>query len=169
MPLRPGFRAPPELVPGATCRSPKSDRQNDVDFSTTWREQSADMSAFLLGWFRLIWLFTRGHQALVLENLALRQQLAVLIPECDTEEDVHEVLRELCEEIFVAQLAGWFRDEQTWPRDLGFDAFCRWFDFQHHSMLVDLSDEPLIDELDCLWLRVSCSSKNDAIYFWRTT
>ncbi|MGA3317759.1 MAG: hypothetical protein ABSC64_15125 [Candidatus Korobacteraceae bacterium] len=106
------------------------------------------MSAFLLGWFRLIWLFTRGHQALVLENLALRQQLAVLIPECDTEEDVHEVLRELCEEIFVAQLAGWFRDEQTWPRDLGFDAFCRWFDFQHHSMLVDLSDEPLIDELD---------------------
>src|SRR5271169_2222710 len=35
------------------------------------------MSAFLLGWFRCIWLFTRGHQALVLENLALRQQLAV--------------------------------------------------------------------------------------------
>ena len=35
------------------------------------------MFAFLLGWFRLIWLFTRGHQALVLENLALRQQLAV--------------------------------------------------------------------------------------------
>jgi hypothetical protein len=35
------------------------------------------MSAFLLGWFRLIWLFTRGHQALVLENLALSQQLAV--------------------------------------------------------------------------------------------
>ena len=33
------------------------------------------MSAFLLGWFRLIWLFTRGHQALVLENLALRPTL----------------------------------------------------------------------------------------------
>ncbi len=32
------------------------------------------MSAFLLGWFRLIWLFARGHQALVLENLGLRQQ-----------------------------------------------------------------------------------------------
>ena len=35
------------------------------------------MTAFLLGWFRLVWLFTGGHQALVLENLALRQQLAV--------------------------------------------------------------------------------------------
>jgi hypothetical protein len=38
--------------------------------------------------------------------------------------------------------------QQTWPRDLGFDVFCRWFDLQHHSMLVDLCDEPLIDELD---------------------
>jgi len=54
----------------------------------------------------------------------------------------------LCEEIFVAQLAGWFRNEEIWPQDLGFDAFCRWFDFHHHSMLVDLCDEPLIDELD---------------------
>lgn len=35
------------------------------------------MSAFLLRWFRSIWLFTRGNQALVLENFALRQQLAV--------------------------------------------------------------------------------------------
>jgi hypothetical protein len=52
------------------------------------------------------------------------------------------------EEIFVAQLAGWFRDEQAWPQDLGFDVFCRSFDFQHHSMLVDLCDEPLIDEFD---------------------
>ena len=37
---------------------------------------------------------------------------------------------------------------EGWPQDLGFDAFCHWFDFQHHSMLVDLCDEPLIDELD---------------------
>jgi hypothetical protein len=28
------------------------------------------------------------------------------------------------------------------------DPTCRWFDFQNHSMLVDLCDEPLIDELD---------------------
>jgi hypothetical protein len=34
-----------------------------------------------------------------------------LIPECDTEEDVREVLQELCEEVFVGQLADWFTDE----------------------------------------------------------
>ena len=97
----------------------------------------------------LDWLHTADPTShrLTLGDLT-REPTIYLIPECDTEEDLREVLEELCEEIFVAQLAGWFRNEETWPQDLGFDVFCRWFDFQRHSMLVDLSDEPLIDELD---------------------
>ena len=97
----------------------------------------------------LDWLHTADPTShrLTLGELALEPTI-YLIPLCDTEEDVHEVLRELCDEIFVEQLAGWFRDEETWPRDRSFDMFCRWFDFQHHSMLVDLSGEPLIDEPD---------------------
>lgn len=71
-----------------------------------------------------------------------------LIPECDTDEDVADILRELCEEIFVEQLAAWFTDTTTWPQDLSFEVFCRWFEYQHHSMLVDLSEEPLIREFD---------------------
>ena len=90
---------------------------------------------------------SRPEYPLTLRDLS-REPTIYLIPECDTEADVHEVLRELCEEIFVEQLAGWFRDEETWPQDRGFDVFCRSFEFRHHSMLVDLSDEPLIDELD---------------------
>ena len=35
------------------------------------------MLAILLGLFQLIWLFGRGHHAIALENLALRQQLAI--------------------------------------------------------------------------------------------
>jgi hypothetical protein len=35
------------------------------------------MLASLLRLFRLVWLFFRGHQALVLENLSLRQQLSI--------------------------------------------------------------------------------------------
>jgi hypothetical protein len=35
------------------------------------------MVTFLLGLFRLIWLFGKGHPAVVLENLALRQQLVI--------------------------------------------------------------------------------------------
>ena len=59
----------------------------------------------------------RLHTAdLTSRNLSLRElaqePMIYLIPECDTEEDVREVLEELCEEIFVAQLAGWFREDR---------------------------------------------------------
>ncbi|MGB7584136.1 MAG: hypothetical protein WBM11_04755 [Terriglobales bacterium] len=76
----------------------------------------------------------------------LREPTIYLIPECDTNAEVDEALRVVCEEIFVEQLAGWFTVETTWPQDRGFEVFCRWFEFQHHSMLVDLCDEPLILE-----------------------
>ena len=95
----------------------------------------------------LDWLHTADPTSRNLSLHELVQEPTIyLIPECDTEEDVREVLQELCEEVFVEQLASWFTDESTWPADRSFDVFCRWFDFQHHSMLVDLCDERLIDE-----------------------
>jgi hypothetical protein len=50
----------------------------------------------------------------------------------------------LCEEIFEEKLAGWYEDASTWPRNRSYEVFCHWFDYRHHSMLVDLCDEPLI-------------------------
>jgi len=35
------------------------------------------MFAFLLGLFRMVWLFGKDHRSVVLENLALRQQLSI--------------------------------------------------------------------------------------------
>ena len=58
-----------------------------------------------------------------------REPTIYLIPECDTKDDVHEVLEELCEEIFVEQLDNWFRDKKTWSKDRSFEVFCRWFEF----------------------------------------
>ena len=84
---------------------------------------------------------------LTLNDLA-REPAIYLIPECDTAADVDEALREVCEEIFDEQLAGWYNDETTWPRDRGLEVFCEWFAFQHHSMLIDLCDDPLILESD---------------------
>ena len=52
-------------------------------------------------------------------DLTLRELLPepsiYLIPECDTPEEVADILHELCEKIFVEQLAGWFNDTTTWP------------------------------------------------------
>ena len=35
------------------------------------------MLVFLLGLFRLVWLFGKDHRGVVMENLALRQQLSI--------------------------------------------------------------------------------------------
>jgi hypothetical protein len=97
----------------------------------------------------LDWLHTADPTSRNLSLGELVQEPTIyLIPECDTEEDVREVLQELCEEIFAEQLAGWFTDESTWPVDRSIDVFCCWFDFQYHSVLVDLCDDLLIDEPD---------------------
>jgi hypothetical protein len=93
----------------------------------------------------LDWLHVADPTSRTLTLRELVQEPTVyLIPECDTNEDVADFLRELCEDIFIEQLAGWFTDTTTWPQDRSFDVFCRWFDFQRHSMLVDLCDEPPI-------------------------
>jgi hypothetical protein len=97
----------------------------------------------------LDWLHSADPTSRSLTLRALVSEPTIyLIPECDTDTEVNEVLRGLCEEIFIEQLAGWFTDEATWPPDRSFDAFRRWFTFRHHSMLTDLCDEPLILESD---------------------
>ena len=94
----------------------------------------------------LDWLHATDPTSLELTLLNLtREPTICLIPECDTDEDVAEVLRELCEDIFEEQLAGWYINLAARP---SFDVFCRWFDYQHHSMLIDLCDEPLIRDVD---------------------
>ena len=69
-----------------------------------------------------------------------------LIPECDTDEDVADVLHGFCDDIFTNKLEGWYRDTATWPEDRSYEMCCHWVDFQHRSMLVDLDDEPLVCE-----------------------
>ena len=88
-----------------------------------------------------------------------REPTIYLIPECDTKDDVHEVLEELCEEIFVQQLDNWFRDKTTWPRDRSYGVFCRWLDVQYLSMLIDLCDEPLVNDFESI-LFVSHSARS---------
>ena len=97
----------------------------------------------------LDWLHAADPTSLELTLFNLtREPTIYLISECDTDEDVTEVLRDLCEEIFEEQLAGWYTDTSTWPRDRSFDVFCCWFEYRHHSMLIDLCDEPLIHDID---------------------
>jgi hypothetical protein len=97
----------------------------------------------------LDWLHAADPMSRELRLRDLAREPAIdLLPERDTEEEVREVLEKLCEEIFVEQLAGWFNDETTWPQGRSLEAFSRWVDFQHHSMLIDLCTDPRIHDAD---------------------
>jgi hypothetical protein len=69
-----------------------------------------------------------------------------LLPESETDEGVRRILRKFCEEIFVEELDAWYRDEEVWPEDRSLKVFRRWFDYQYHSLVFDLSEKPLIRE-----------------------
>jgi len=71
-----------------------------------------------------------------------------LIPECGTEKVLADVLRLIYEEIFEDQLWAWYTDPECWPQDRSFAVFRCWFDWQWHSMVVDLCGDPLIRETD---------------------
>jgi len=75
-------------------------------------------------------------------------QTVYLLPVCTTDKDFEKVLRLVCEEIFEDQLWGWYTDPECWPQNRNFPMFRRWFDWQWHSMVVDLSGDPLIREAD---------------------
>jgi hypothetical protein len=66
----------------------------------------------------LDWLHAADSTSLHLTlPISFAEPTIYLTPECDTDGDVQEVLRELCEEIFEEQLAGWYTEKSTGPRD----------------------------------------------------
>ena len=72
----------------------------------------------------LDWLHAADPTSRELTLLDVAQKPTIyLIPECDTEQDVVKVLRGLCQEIFEEQLASWYMDTPTWPRDRSYDVF----------------------------------------------
>lgn len=66
-----------------------------------------------------------------------------LLPDCEDDEHMVAHVRKASARIFEDQLDGWYRDETTWPTDRSFGAFRRWFDYQAHTLMLDLCGTPL--------------------------
>jgi hypothetical protein len=79
-------------------------------------------------------------------NDVCREPHVYLIAECDTEDDLVHVLRELCEKIFEEQLDSWYRVPSSWPQNRSYEVFCQYFEFEHHSMLFDVCEDPLLHD-----------------------
>jgi hypothetical protein len=49
-------------------------------------------------------------------------------------------------QILAEQLDGWYRVPSSWPSRRDLDAFYRGFERSFHSVVIDLSDDPLLRE-----------------------
>jgi len=47
---------------------------------------------------------------------------------------------------FEQYLYDWFTDESYWPQNRSLKMFKEWFDIQFHSMVWDLSSQPILHE-----------------------
>ena len=83
---------------------------------------------------------TSAH--LTLDDLR-RQPTIYLLPECDSEEQALEFLREISSEIFEEQLNGWYRVPSVWPSQRDLTTFRTWFEIGFHTTIVDLCDDPV--------------------------
>ncbi len=56
-----------------------------------------------------------------------REPCLYLIPDYETEEEAEEILKEVYEAIFEAELDYWHRDSGTWPAERTYPMFRKWF------------------------------------------
>lgn len=82
---------------------------------------------------------------LTLDDLR-REPTIYLLPECESEAEALEYLREVSNEIFEEHLDGWYRVPSEWPTNRDLTVLRRWFECSFHSMIVDLCDEPIDHE-----------------------
>ncbi len=50
------------------------------------------------------------------------------------------------EALFEAELAGWYTDPALWPEPRTLAVFRKWFDVEHHSIVVDTVQGEIRDE-----------------------
>lgn len=66
-----------------------------------------------------------------------------LVPECESDAEFDRTLRKFFPTIFETLLEGWWTDRGTWPKNRTFARYGSWFEIHHHSLVLDLSEEPL--------------------------
>ena len=71
---------------------------------------------------------------------------AYLLPEIEDSGEQQNYLEENCGEIFRHELYGCYTDEKLFPKDLSWNFFVEWFDWEILSMVIDTLDRPIRKE-----------------------
>lgn len=69
-----------------------------------------------------------------------------LLPEEDDSDKWKVYLKKHCREILENELVAWFTDPSTWPKDISWEAFNEWLDYEMHSVVFDTLDSDIEKE-----------------------
>ncbi len=94
----------------------------------------------------LNWLKTLPEPTDVSTELINQDNTAYLLPDLDYGAEEGELLERYYDLIFEEQLNGWWTDESAWPKERNLATFKKWFDVEFHSVVLDLVDQPLVDD-----------------------
>lgn len=87
----------------------------------------------------------KNHENAVVLTLAqIRSNCTVLlVPEYDTPEEAIAYIDRHFLDLFQAELASWYADEEQWPADMSLQAFWTFFEVQVHDMVIDLLEDEI--------------------------
>ena len=74
------------------------------------------------------------------------EQTVYLIHEIENRSELDEWLALNYDALFEAELDAWYTDEALWPKNRTLELFHEWVDVEYHTMVVDLVEEPLVDD-----------------------
>ena len=76
-------------------------------------------------------------------TLAQLDKTLYLVPDYEDPEDAEKVLKKIYDDIFCNELAGWYTDEEMWPKDRSLKMFKQWFDVEHFDVVEDVGRGPI--------------------------
>ncbi len=63
-----------------------------------------------------------------------------LVRERDSNDQIERWLSRNFDRIFQNELNGWYLDQSLWPQKRTYKIFKEWFDFEIHSMILDIEN-----------------------------
>jgi len=72
---------------------------------------------------------------------------AVLLPDYVADNYDGLLLEDFFQDIFELELSSWTTDGSQWPKNIDYEEFLKWFDFELHSMVFDSLDEVIEKKL----------------------
>lgn len=90
--------------------------------------------------------WAKGLDGSNLDPSDLSERTVYLLPEYDDDVEGMAMLAKAYGLIFESELESWHLIEEDWPANRTFAMFRQWFEIEMHSMVNDLTGEPLVDD-----------------------